>query len=132
MAVLIDKIVKEQGFRYTHSMDDVTITSRYNIHAHDVYEMVIFLKGDTSFCVEGKVYPLSPYDIMISRPGEMHQIYHHSSATRIQHYLSQDNGQASRSAGNLGAHIGNHRWWTVRCGRNFSKRSDMQRSLYSV
>ena len=81
MPVLIDKLVREQGFRYTRSIDEVTITSRYNIHAHDVYEMVVFLKGDASFCVEGMVHPLSPFDIMISCPGEMHQIYHHSSAS---------------------------------------------------
>lgn len=81
MPILIDKLVREQGFRYTRSIDEVTITSRYNIHAHDVYEIVVFLKGDASFCVEGMVHELNPYDIMISRPGEMHQIYHHSSAS---------------------------------------------------
>lgn len=81
MSVIINKVMSDQGFKYTHSIDEVAITSRYNVHSHDIYEIVIFLMGDTSFFIEGMEYPLNNFDVMISRPGEMHQLYHHSSAS---------------------------------------------------
>jgi len=68
------------SFYYTHSWEEKAIPARYRVHAHEHYEFVIFLKGDASFVVEGMEHQLAPYDVMISRPGEMHQIFHHSPA----------------------------------------------------
>lgn len=71
---------KNKDYQYYHLQDDAPEMSRYQIHTHDFYELLIFIKGDASFVVEGAVFPLTPYNALITRPGEMHQIFHHSSA----------------------------------------------------
>ncbi|MBR5237037.1 MAG: helix-turn-helix transcriptional regulator [Clostridia bacterium] len=69
-----------KDYQYYHRHDEVPEMSHYQIHTHNSYELLIFIKGDASFVVEGAVFPLAPYDVLITRPGEMHQIFHHSPA----------------------------------------------------
>lgn len=47
----------------------------FALHTHDSYEIFIFLKGSMQFVVEGSAYPLHPYDTIILRDNEMHDIY---------------------------------------------------------
>ncbi len=65
-------------YQYSHRRDDEPNLPYFKIHSHEYYELLIFLEGDASFVIEGAEYPLSPMDAMVTRPGEMHQIYHHS------------------------------------------------------
>ncbi len=53
---------------------------RFILHSHDNYEILCFLGGDSDYIVEGAVYPLHPYDMILIRPQEMHRIYHKSDA----------------------------------------------------
>ena len=48
----------------------------FKLHTHELYEIYVFLNGDVDYIVEGTTYPLSPYDIIVLRPGEMHRAYH--------------------------------------------------------
>ena len=77
---MLEKTAQDGSFCYVHRWEEKAIPCQYLVHAHETYELVIFLKGDASFLVEGMEHRLEPYDIMISRPGEMHQIFHHSTA----------------------------------------------------
>ena len=52
----------------------------YYLHNHDFFEVLIFISGDADFIVEGTVYHLNPYDIIITRENEMHRIFHNSPA----------------------------------------------------
>ncbi len=51
----------------------------FKLHSHDGYEIYMFLEGDTQYIVEGRVYPLKKYDIILISPGEMHRAYHNSN-----------------------------------------------------
>lgn len=51
---------------------------QFYLHNHDVYEIFIFLKGDSSFFIEGSNFELSPYDILFICPDEMHRVWHNS------------------------------------------------------
>ena len=58
----------EKGmFKYYHANDDLPVTSNYTLHNHnDMCEIIIFLRGNCRFRVEGTVYLLHPYDIAIT------------------------------------------------------------------
>ncbi len=53
----------------------------FQMHAHDVYELYIFISGDAQYFVEGNVYKLNPGDIMIMRQGETHKLQIKSNKT---------------------------------------------------
>ena len=41
-------------------------------HIHSNYEFYIHVSGDVSFLVNNRLYPVSPGDVIISRPGDVH------------------------------------------------------------
>ncbi len=58
---------------------DKTSRKRNTIpHIHKMCEIYINLSGDVSFMVEGKVYPIRPYDILFTTPFEYHHCIYHS------------------------------------------------------
>ena len=69
------KICPNMYFGLTHCYDEVPDNNDFKLHNHDdVYEIVLFLSGDSEFYAEGNVYKLKPYDMLITRPFEMHHI----------------------------------------------------------
>ncbi len=66
--------MSDNSFGYTHSKDIKPSQKDFILHNHSEYEILIFLKGNAEFIVEGNVYELSPMDIIITRPDEMHYI----------------------------------------------------------
>jgi AraC-like DNA-binding protein len=61
------------GFRY--QLDEHPDNKEFQLHNHpDIYEIVLFMNGDCEFCVEGNTYKLKPFDIVMTRPFEMHHI----------------------------------------------------------
>lgn len=62
-------------FGVRHSIDTMPDNDNFMLHNHnDIYEIVLFLGGDAEFYVEGNMYKLRPYDMIITRPFEMHHI----------------------------------------------------------
>lgn len=61
-------------------------------HYHDFHKILIFLKGEVSYHVEGKAYQLDPYDIVLIQAGEVHkpQVEENSSYERIILYVSPE------------------------------------------
>ena len=70
---------RHKDFFYIYKYDDSVDPAVFQIHSHKYYEAIIFMKGDASLAVEGVFIPISPMDVLITRPGEMHQICHHSN-----------------------------------------------------
>ena len=75
---MLERICKykmpDKSFGYVHSKDTPPRQQDFILHNHREYEILIFLKGNAEFIVEGNVYELSPMDIIITRPDEMHYI----------------------------------------------------------
>ncbi len=65
----------DRSIRYAHSTSIHPKREQFALHTHDDSELFIFIKGDMHFVVEGVVYPLKPYDAILLRAGEMHDIY---------------------------------------------------------
>lgn len=62
-------------FGLDHKITTEPDNVEFKLHQHDdVFELVLFMSGDADFYVEGNVYKLRPYDIVITRPFEMHHI----------------------------------------------------------
>ena len=67
----------ERDFNYTHSLFPNVQNSSFKLHNHDEeMEVLIFLKGDAEFRVEGTVYELEPGDMVIAQCNELHRIIH--------------------------------------------------------
>lgn len=63
-------------------IDDMWVETPNNnhffLHAHDNYEILLFLEGDTKFIVEENTYDLEPYDVIITKKNQLHRAYHNS------------------------------------------------------
>lgn len=70
-------------------MDDGMKT--IDFHYHDFHKILIFLKGNTSYCIEGRTYDLTPNDIVFVHAGEVHRPIQHDTSTyeRIVIYISK-------------------------------------------
>lgn len=44
------------------------------LHGHEHYEVILYLRGDVKYYVEGAVYPVGAGDILLIKKGEMHTL----------------------------------------------------------
>lgn len=63
-----------------------------DFHFHDFHKILIFLKGNVSYCIEGRSYELKPNDIVFVPAGEVHRpvLCDDSVYERIIIYISRD------------------------------------------
>lgn len=66
---------------YMNRSETITEARVFPPHIHDVLEFYILLEGDASFVVEHSLYRLSPGDIVISKPNEMHNCILNTDST---------------------------------------------------
>lgn len=64
----------------------------YDFHYHDFNKIIIFLRGNVTYCIEGQSYILSPYDVILVKAGEVHRpvIHDNTDYERIIIYISPD------------------------------------------
>ena len=43
-------------------------------HMHNNYELFLFLRGDANYAVEGAIYQMRPWDLLLIRPRTFHQL----------------------------------------------------------
>jgi AraC-like DNA-binding protein len=68
-------VFPDYNFGLRHSEDITPDNKKFKLHNHnDIYEIMLFINGDAEFHVEGSIYKLNPYDIVLTRPFEMHHI----------------------------------------------------------
>lgn len=62
----------------------------FDFHYHDFNKLLLFIRGDVTYSVEGKNYPLKPFDLVLVRAGELHRpiIHSHAIYERIIIYIS--------------------------------------------
>ncbi len=78
----------KDNFRIFHLNDSKK--REFQFHYHDFYKILIFIKGNVNYSVEGKTYPLSPYDTVLVSPGEIHRpvVLDNNNYERIILYIS--------------------------------------------
>ena len=77
--------------KYSTDHDDL-VPDKFKLHSHPHYEIYLFLKGDSKYVIEDKVYSANPLDLFIIRKHEFHQAVHNSYAPyhRIYMHISAD------------------------------------------
>lgn len=60
-----------EPFRFFHLRDKETRI--YDSHYHDFLKITILLEGNVNYIVEGRSYPLRPYDIVLVNRGQLHR-----------------------------------------------------------
>lgn len=75
-------------FQLFHILD--TDQKTFEFHYHDFHKILILLRGDISYIVEGKSYDLKPYDIVLVSRNDIHKPVIHSKSPyeRIIAYVS--------------------------------------------
>lgn len=65
-------------------------SKEFEYHYHDFYKLLIFLKGNVRYSIEGREYDLQPNDIVLVNAGEIHRpvIHDNSPYERIIIYIS--------------------------------------------
>ena len=77
-------------YRLFHLKD--TALRTFDFHYHDFHKILIFLKGNADYIIEGRQYDLQPFDILLIPAGEIHKPIVHDNAPyeRIIFYISPD------------------------------------------
>lgn len=85
-------------FKIFHLKEDAM--KEIPFHFHDFHKILIMLKGNVSYCVEGRTYDLIPDDIVFVPAGEVHRPVLHDTNTyeRIIIYISKDYLASYRNA----------------------------------
>ena len=63
-----------QILQYDHSKAQRINKGKFSLHAHNQYEMILFLKGNASHVVEDRKYKLSKNDLIVIKPSTYHFI----------------------------------------------------------
>jgi AraC-like DNA-binding protein len=67
-------MIKYKSLYYSHKCIENVYTKPYTNHAEPIYEILLFIQGNASFNIMGKLYPLSPYDLAIIPADSFHFI----------------------------------------------------------
>lgn len=69
----------------------------YAFHYHDFHKLLLFLKGNVTYHVEGRAYALKPYDLVFVSAGEVHgpSVSEDEDYERIIIYISPEYAAAS-------------------------------------
>lgn len=82
---------EQAGYYFGHSYAEKASPTDFALHNHnDMCEILIFLKGDATFRVEGTTYYPEPWDIIITNPNEMHKMCINSE-TEYERYVANIN-----------------------------------------
>ena len=78
----------KDDFRLFHITDGEEHSFSY--HYHDFYKLLVFIRGDVTYHIEGKSFDLKPYDVVLVNAGEIHKpvINRRSTYERVILYIS--------------------------------------------
>ena len=96
-------VVNVEKLSFHHTLSPVPDPGAFFMHAHEKYEVLVFLSGDGSFFVEGNEYPLRSGSVMLMRAGESHCLHIKSTEPyeRIGIHFDQDLFASIDPAGDL-------------------------------
>lgn len=66
----------ETEFKLFHIIDESQ--KEFDFHYHDFDKLLIMIRGNVSYTIEGRTYPLQPYDIVFVQHNEIHRPIIHS------------------------------------------------------
>lgn len=67
----VSNFIIDDSFNYTHAYYEKAPSS-FALHFHDAYEMLLFIRGDSIYSVEGNIYSLEKNSLLITNMRELH------------------------------------------------------------
>ena len=64
----------ETTYKMRSKYNETPTYEKFKFHTHENYEIYMFLEGDVNFIIENKTYSLEPYDVVIAKKHELHNI----------------------------------------------------------
>ena len=62
-----------------------------NFHSHKThFEIILFINGNTEYCIGDKVYPLKKYDLILTKPNKLHKLNHLEPCSYQRYNISFD------------------------------------------
>lgn len=74
-----DIFFEKDKYSYSHA-SMIPSFNDFKLHTHMGYEVYIYLDGDAEYIIESKTFPMTPYDIFVTKTDELHQVKHISKA----------------------------------------------------
>ena len=74
-------IFKDKTIYYSHSITENPVIHNHSGHTHNVCELLLVKSGNVRYTVKGKQYRIKPYDLILSRPGDVHSVSFDGNAT---------------------------------------------------
>lgn len=100
---IIDGSYEKQGYLYDdfkmfHIRD--CVKKEYVYHYHEFYKIIIFLRGNVSYSIEGKSYKLKPFDMILVNKEAIHrpEVSYEEPYERIVFYIASDFLEKHKSA----------------------------------
>ena len=63
-----------QQFKYHYELTETMSKNSFYNHCHSDYEFFLFLNGSAEYNIEGQIYDMKPYTLLIIRPTEYHYL----------------------------------------------------------
>ena len=77
-----------QGEDFSYGYDNESnFSAGIPVHMHDGWELLYVKRGELSYAVEGKTFPISPGNLIITRPGSVHALYANGTVHYERHCL---------------------------------------------
>lgn len=89
--------IESDSLVYSHKITKNPTMMNFSSHAHDVCEIVLILRGDVSYIVEGKSYKLKKGDVVLSHPSVLHRIRPDGNETYERYTVLYDEKKLPRS-----------------------------------
>ena len=74
MSINIISTYKDNKIFFNHVKNQSPNNSAFDLHTHDICELIFLKKGDVSGIINGKIYKLKKNDLIIFRPRVLHGI----------------------------------------------------------
>lgn len=62
-----------EGYEIQHKRD--RYLKNVELHHHDFYEIFCLVSGDVTYAIEGRLYHVTPGDLLLISPRELHQVF---------------------------------------------------------
>lgn len=77
--------IRRTGYELQHKQD--TRLKKVDLHHHDFYELYFLMSGEATCTIEGRLYRITPGDILLISPKELHKLRIFSELESYERYI---------------------------------------------
>jgi len=70
----LTKEIIGKNYFFHHSINKNPESNIFNLHMHDAFEILFFIKGNAKIYIEDRLYTLDSFDLCFIYPGRFHRV----------------------------------------------------------